>query len=260
MMLGSSSSMRRLAVLDRQLSAVPVEAGVSPELMKPGKAAMCVKLAASKGEVTQRDGGTWGNGGEYGDVRGAIDNVELVDIPPGKVLRIPEGAGGLRNRNESGNGFGPYGTSGKSPKFESRFQKVTGKPQGWAATEIVDYTDVDNDHLIVKVMASALNYPDLSMMTHVYQTRADVPFCLGYEAAGEVIHVCGPEADYGGGLAKPKVGDRVFCSTIINGHSSRIAIPASNCTPIPDNFDYDDAAGYVQGIASAYGGVMLALQ
>lgn len=57
--------------------------------------------------------------------------------------------------------------------------------------------------------ASALNYPDLSMCTHVYQVRPAVPFCIGCEGAGEVIHV-GKTATYDGGrgfFAPPKVGD-----------------------------------------------------
>merc|ERR1719282_88336 len=84
-------------------------------------------------------------------------------------------------------------------------------------TEIVHYSQIDADNIVVKMHASAINYPDLIMTTHVYQTRPDPPFCLGVEGAGEVVHV-GPEASYGGlffgdgdgQLPAPKVGDRVF--------------------------------------------------
>ena len=38
----------------------------------------------------------------------------------------------------------------------------------------------------------------------------------------------------------------------MKGRHKSIAIPAADCTPIPDTFDYDDAAGYVQGVVSSY--------
>merc|ERR1719160_1078913 len=197
--------------------------------MKLGKAAMCTKITTAKPTPTSR------NGGAYGDVLAAIETVEIVDIPPGKVLRIGPVEGKNRHSIASG-GAGHMGI------FPGTDETLAASNQGFSQnqqpqTEMVDYTELASDQLVIKVHASALNYPDLSMMTHVYQTRPDPPFCLGYEAAGEVIRVCGKDATYDGHrgiLPPPKVGDRVFVNVQINSHSSRFATSASNCTPIPD--------------------------
>merc|ERR1719326_2283683 len=85
----SGAPLRRLAALGRQLEE-PVEKpvalvrrspceGVTAELMKPGKAAMCMKIASSKA-------GAGDPNSPYGDYFAAIQNVEVVDIAPGKVL------------------------------------------------------------------------------------------------------------------------------------------------------------------------------
>lgn len=106
----------------------------------------------------------------------------------------------------------------------------------------------------MKVHSSALNYPDLSMMTGVYQTRPVPPFGIGCEAAGEVIFV-GPDASYDAGrgfFPAPRVGDRVFVNSRLNCHGSRIAVRGACCTPMPADFDFDDAAGYILTLSSAY--------
>ena len=121
-------------------------------------------------------------------------------------------------------------------------------------TELVHYTELGEEYVVVKMQASALNYSDLSMMTHVYQIRPPPPFALGTSGAGEIIHV-GPKASYDNGrgvFPPPKLGDRVFVSSRFNCHSSRIAARGTNCTPMPENFDFDDAAGYGSGMATSY--------
>lgn len=70
----SSGPRRRLLSFVRQLAPQPASsASASPELMRPGKAAMCVRIASSKSH-------DWG---VYGDLGEAIETVELQDIPPG---------------------------------------------------------------------------------------------------------------------------------------------------------------------------------
>ena len=56
-------------------------------------------------------------------------------------------------------------------------------------TEIVGCDELDAHTVVVNVHASALNYPDLSMMTGIYQTRPPTPFTIGNEGAGEVMCV-----------------------------------------------------------------------
>ena len=136
------------------------------------------------------------------------------------------------------------------------------KPNTQPQTEIVHYSTLSSTDVAIKMISSALNYPDLTMMTHVYQTRPDPPFCLGYEGAGEVIWV-GADASYDSGRGvhpPPALGDRVFVNTRLNTHCSRLATAAKNCTPIPAGMGYDEAAGYIQGVDSSYTGVISRLQ
>jgi len=218
----------RIAVLSQQIVSSLVttkNATISEGLLLPGKAAMCTKIAASKSETH----------GSYGDIEAGIKNIKLVDLPPEMVLRV----------------------SG-----QRRYNGLAGRPDSQPQTEMVHYSQIDADNIVVRVHASALNYPDLIMTTHVYQTRPDPPFCLGVEGAGEVVHV-GPKASYDRGVGRlpsPRIGDRVFVKSPINLHASRVSVPAVSCSPIPDTFDYDDAAGYMQGVGTSYMALVSRLQ
>ena len=165
-------------------------------LSLPGKAAMCTKIAANFSEKHQA----------YGDIEAGIESIELFDIKPGYVLTINPG----ESRNQ--NGFGPWKRLPNEDRSNKTAKAINGtKPNQQPQTKMVPFETLakETDLLVVRVYASALNYPDLTMPTHVYQTRPDPPFCLGYEGSGEVIAV-GPDASYDGNrgyFEKPKIAD-----------------------------------------------------
>ena len=151
-------------------------------LREPGKAAMCTKIGAAKSElhgsvftylyrvIYKKSYGvtqiiyccTWLTATRsYGDIEAGIKSVELVDVPPGMVLRANRDGDNEEIMNRFG--FGEVGPVGSS--------FVGGKPDVQPQTEIVHYNTLGADHLAIKMFASALNYPDLLMPSHVYQTR-----------------------------------------------------------------------------------------
>merc|ERR550514_1464224 len=114
------------------------------------------------------------------------------------VLRTNPGWAGTRSNN-----WGPWtvprpkaaaasdanaASSEKRDGMERLYKPTSAAPED-PRSEMVHYNDLDEDYLVIKVHASGMNYPDLSMCTHVYQTRPAAPFGIGLEAAGEVIHV-----------------------------------------------------------------------
>ena len=62
--------------------------------------------------------------------------------------------------------------------------------------------EVGPGHLRVRVLATALNFPDVLMVRGHYQVRPDLPFTPGVEVCGEVLEL-------GDGVAGFAVGDRV---------------------------------------------------
>ena len=58
------------------------------------------------------------------------------------------------------------------------------------------------DHVLIRVRAASLNFPDLLMSEGLYQLKPPLPFVLGLEFAGEVL-----VAPAGSGLV---AGDHVY--------------------------------------------------
>ncbi|MBN9583310.1 MAG: alcohol dehydrogenase catalytic domain-containing protein, partial [Afipia sp.] len=92
--------------------------------------------------------------------------------------------------------------------------------------------------VVIAIKAAALNFFDLLMIQGKYQVKPPFPFSPAAEIAG-VIESVGP------GVTDLKPGDRVAASCGYNGARQKIALPASSCVKIPDNLDFDRAAGVI---------------
>src|ERR1700748_3406623 len=90
----------------------------------------------------------------------------------------------------------------------------------------------------IATKAAALNFFDILMIQGKYQIKPPFPFSPAAEVAG-VIESVGP------GVTDLKVGDRVVASCGHNGAREKIALPASSIVRIPDNLDFDRAAGII---------------
>jgi NADPH2:quinone reductase len=92
--------------------------------------------------------------------------------------------------------------------------------------------------IVIAVKAAALNFFDTLMIQGKYQIKPPFPFSPSAEVAGVVESV-------GAGVTDLKPGDRVVASCGHNGAREKIAVPALQAVKIPDNLDYDRAAGII---------------
>src|SRR6266568_3385175 len=83
---------------------------------------------------------------------------------------------------------------------------------------------------VIAIKAAALNFFDILMIQGKYQIKPPFPFSPAAEVAG---------------VTDLKVGDRVVASCGHNGAREKIALPASSIVKIPDNLDFDRAAGII---------------
>src|SRR5690349_12789660 len=85
--------------------------------------------------------------------------------------------------------------------------------------------------VVVRVHGAGLNRADLVQRAGFYHappgSPADIP---GLEFAGEVVA-------HGDGVSEPALGARVFGIAGGGGQAELIAVPASQCAPVPDALD-----------------------
>ena len=91
---------------------------------------------------------------------------------------------------------------------------------------------------VIAIKAAALNFFDILMIQGKYQIKPPFPFSPAAEVAGVIESV-------GAGVTDVKVGDRVVASCGHNGAREKIALPANSIVKIPDNLDFDRAAGII---------------
>ena len=93
-------------------------------------------------------------------------------------------------------------------------------------------------HVVIAIKAAALNFFDILMIQGKYQIKPPFPFSPAAEVAGVVESI-------GNGVTELKVGDRVVASCGHNGAREKIALAASAVVKIPDNLEFDRAAGII---------------
>jgi NADPH:quinone reductase len=89
--------------------------------------------------------------------------------------------------------------------------------------------------VLIKVAAAGLNGADLSQRLGRYDVPAGATDILGLEAAGTIAAV-------GDGVAGWTVGDQVCALLIGGGYAEYVAVPATQCLPVPRGVSLTDAA------------------
>lgn len=95
-----------------------------------------------------------------------------------------------------------------------------------------------NGEVVIAIKAAALNFFDILMIQGKYQVKPPFPFSPAAEVAGVIESI-------GSGVTDLKVGDRVVASVGYNGAREKVAVPAASAVKIPDNLDFDRAAGVI---------------
>src|ERR1700741_1720281 len=112
-----------------------------------------------------------------------------------------------------------------------------GQPDDLVLADVPDPV-AEAGQAVIAIKAAALNFFDILMIQGKYQIKPPFPFSPGAEIAGIIESV-------GQGVTDIKVGDRVVASCGHNGARDKIALPAASIVKIPDNLDFDRAAGIV---------------
>ncbi|WP_026375436.1 NADPH:quinone oxidoreductase family protein [Aestuariibacter salexigens] len=100
-------------------------------------------------------------------------------------------------------------------------------------------------HVVVKVEAAGVNYPDGLLVQGLYQMKPPFPFIPGSEVAGVITEV-------GEGVSHLKAGMRVIALCMLGGYAEQVCVPATHVLPLPDAIPDDEAAALVTAHATAH--------
>ncbi len=100
------------------------------------------------------------------------------------------------------------------------------------------------DEVLIKTAAAGINYADTMMRAGNYLTKPELPFTLGYEAAGTIESL-------GESVTNLKVGQRVLATTSSGGYAEFATAKAAATMPIPDELGFGEATALlVQGLTA----------
>jgi NADPH2:quinone reductase len=121
--------------------------------------------------------------------------------------------------------------------------------------EVMRLVDVDDPQpgagqLVVKVLASPANFPDVLMCRGIYQIKPDLPFTPGVELCGEVVAL-------GEGVTGFAVGDRVLGGVALpyGGFGELAVMDAVTTFPAPEALDDAQAASLYIGYQTGWFGL-----
>ena len=100
------------------------------------------------------------------------------------------------------------------------------------------------DEVLIKVAAAGINYADTMMRSGNYLTKPDLPFTLGYEAAGTI-------EELGTDVKNLQIGQRVLAPSSSGGYAEYATAKAALTMPIPDELGFGESTALlVQGLTA----------
>jgi NADPH2:quinone reductase len=115
--------------------------------------------------------------------------------------------------------------------------------------EVLELVDIPTpepkpNEALVQIKAAGVNFIDVYYREGRYP--APLPFILGQEGAGVVITI-------GSEVSNVKPGDRVAYTSVLGSYAEFAAVPADRLVQIPDQLDFNQAAGaMLQGMTAHY--------
>jgi NADPH2:quinone reductase len=119
-----------------------------------------------------------------------------------------------------------------------------GPPQTVVLAE-VPVPSVGPGDVLVRVLAAAVNFPDLLLVAGRYQVPVPVPFVPGSDLAGLVVAV-------GIDVTDVRPGDRVAATTATGAFAEYAAVPAESVFRVPDGVEFAAAAAFGVVYSTAY--------
>ena len=99
--------------------------------------------------------------------------------------------------------------------------------------------------VVVDIVASDVNFPDILLVEGKYQNKPVLPFVPGVGGAGRISAL-------GAGVSGLTFGQRVLVLPEYGAHAEKIRAPAAWCFPIPDGVPFDIAAALGLAYQTAY--------
>lgn len=119
-----------------------------------------------------------------------------------------------------------------------------GPPESLTIEDWDDPTPGDNE-IVIDVVATGINFPDVLSIAGQYQVKAPLPFVPGNEAAGTVSAV-------GKDCQRISVGDRVIVATRGGAFAEKCVAPEATTIPLPEGLDFEQGAGFMVTYGTSY--------
>lgn len=120
------------------------------------------------------------------------------------------------------------------------------QPGGPETLQVTDLPDPQPGpgELLVRVRATAINYPDVLIIEDKYQLKPPRPFAPGGEIAGEVLTA-------GDGVDGWAPGDRLLAVPGFGGLTEQMVIPVRSAFRLPDSRSFTDGAALLLTYATS---------
>ena len=109
----------------------------------------------------------------------------------------------------------------------------------------------DEDLVVVKTYACGVNYADVCIRWGLYESAKKFvgwPITPGFEFSGEI-------ESKGENVSNFKIGQKVCGLAVFGAYSKRIRVPKHQIFPLPENFDTNEAAGFLTAALTAWYGM-----
>ncbi len=122
----------------------------------------------------------------------------------------------------------------------------------FGGAEVLQYGELPDPEIksgqaLLRMCAVGLNFADIYRRRGNYHLAGEPPFILGYEGAGEIIHI---EKSSNTDLS---VGDRVAFADSPFANAELVAVDSEKLVKLPAAIDYETAAGaMLQGLTAHY--------
>jgi NADPH2:quinone reductase len=118
-------------------------------------------------------------------------------------------------------------------------------PREDLAIENVDDPVAKPGQVVIRVEACGVNFYDGIAVEGKYQSKPPFPFSPGGEVSGIILSA-------GKGVTSLAAGQRVIAFSGFGGYAEQLAVDAASVFPIPENMDFDTAAGFLIAYATSH--------
>ena len=125
--------------------------------------------------------------------------------------------------------------------MQAVFCETLGGPETLVLREVASPTPGPGE-VKVALHARGVSFVDVLTIAGQYQTKRELPFIPGNEAAGVVLET-------GPGVEHVKPGDRVLTP---GGYAEETVVAAQRVTPLPDSVSFETGAAFRSSYCTAY--------